>query len=155
MTSLDRRQFLHRASLAIAATQLGIACTPLVQVRTGPSATSVVKSTALSSFGQLQQIQAGELNVGYADLGPSIGPVAILLHGWPYDIHSFVDAAPLLAAKGYRVVVPYLRGYGSTTFVSSDTFRNAQPSVVALDMVALMDALGVDKATFGGFDWGA
>jgi pimeloyl-ACP methyl ester carboxylesterase len=94
------------------------------------------------------------VNIGYADVGPADGPVAILLHGWPYDIHSFVDVAPLLAARGYRVIVPHLRGYGTTRFLSSDTFRNAQPSAVALDIVALMDAVQVDRAILGGFDWG-
>jgi pimeloyl-ACP methyl ester carboxylesterase len=108
-----------------------------------------------ASFAPLKQIDAGVLNVGYAEAGPGDGPAVILLHGWPYDIHSFVDAAPLLAAKGYRVIVPYLRGYGTTRFLSSDTFRNGQQSVVALDIVALMDALKIEKATLAGFDWGA
>src|SRR5262249_39041557 len=98
---------------------------------------------------------ADELSVGYAEAGPSDGPVAMLLHGWPYDIHSFVDVAPLLAAKGYRVIIPYLRGYGTTRFLSIDTFRNGQPSRVALDIVALLDALQIDRATLGGLVWGA
>ena len=108
-----------------------------------------------ASFGPLKQIDAGVLNVGYAEAGPVDGPAVILLHGWPYDIHSFVDVAPLLAAKGHRVIVPYLRGYGTTTFLSSDTVRNAQQSAVALDIIALMDALKIQKAIVGGFDWGA
>ena len=108
-----------------------------------------------TSFGQLQQIDAGVLNVGYAEAGPTDGPAVILLHGWPYDIHSYVDVAPVLAAKGYRVIVPYLRGYGTTRFLSSDTLRNGQQSVVALDSIALMDALGIEKAILGGYDWGA
>jgi pimeloyl-ACP methyl ester carboxylesterase len=108
-----------------------------------------------ASFGPLKQIDAGLLNVGYAESGPSGGPPVILLHGWPYDIHSFVEVAPLLASVGYRVVVPYLRGYGTTRFLSSDTFRNGQPSALALDMVALMDALAIKKAILAGFDWGA
>jgi pimeloyl-ACP methyl ester carboxylesterase len=112
-------------------------------------------SGAHTSFGQLKQIDAGLLSIGYAEAGPANGPPVILLHGWPYDIHSFVDVAPLLAARGYRVIVPYLRGYGSTTFLSSETARNAQQAVVALDIVALMDALKIDKAVLGGFDWGA
>ena len=108
-----------------------------------------------TSFGQLQQIDAGLLNVGYAEAGPSDGPAVMLLHGWPYDIHSYVDVAPRLAQAGYRVIVPYLRGYGTTRFLSSDTLRNGQQSVVAVDIIALMDALKIEKAILGGFDWGA
>ena len=95
------------------------------------------------------------LNVGYAEAGPANGPPVILLHGWPYDIYSFVDVAPLLASAGYRVLVPYVRGYGTTRFLSADTLRNGQPSAVALDTVAFMDALKIQKATLAGFDWGA
>src|SRR5260221_10130802 len=108
-----------------------------------------------TSFGQLQQIDAGVLNVGYAETGPTDGPAAILLHGWPYDIHSYVDVAPRLSKAGYRVIVPYLRGYGTTRFLSSETFRNGQQSVVAVDLIALMDALKMSKAILAGFDWGA
>ncbi len=108
-----------------------------------------------TSFGSLKQIDAGILNVGYAEAGPSDSPAVILLHGWPYDIHSYVDVAPLLAKAGYRVIVPYLRGYGTTRFLSSETFRNGQQSVVALDIIALMDALKIEKAILGGYDWGA
>jgi pimeloyl-ACP methyl ester carboxylesterase len=108
-----------------------------------------------ASFGALKQIDAGPLNIGYAEAGPPNGPAVILLHGWPYDIHSFVDVAPLLASAGYRVIVPYLRGYGTTTFLSSQTFRNAQQSAVALDIIHLMDALKIEKALLAGFDWGA
>src|SRR5207244_13342178 len=107
------------------------------------------------TFGRLKQIDAGLLNVGYAEAGPSSGPAVILLHGWPYDIHSFVDVAPLLAKAGYRVIVPYVRGYGTTRFLSNETFRNGQQSVVAVDLIALMDALKVSKAILAGFDWGA
>ena len=114
-----------------------------------------MKPGANTSFGPLKQINAGVLNVGYAEAGPANGAPVILLHGWPYDIHSFVDVAPLLASAGYRVIVPYLRGYGTTRFLSSDTLRNGQQSVVAVDIVALMDALKIDKAVIGGFDWGA
>ena len=114
-----------------------------------------VKRGTNTSFGSLKQIDAGVLNVGYAEAGPIDGPVVILLHGWPYDIHSYVDVAPLLAAARYRVIVPYLRGYGPTRFLSSETLRNGQPSVLALDIVALMDALKIDKAILAGFDWGA
>lgn len=108
-----------------------------------------------TSFGSLKQINADVLNVGYAEAGPPDGPAVILLHGWPYDIHSYVEVVPLLAESGYRVIVPYLRGYGTTRFLSSDTFRNGQQSVLALDSIALMDALRIEKAILGGFDWGA
>jgi len=108
-----------------------------------------------ASFGALRQIDAGLLNVGYAEVGPANGPVVVLLHGWPYDIHSFVEVAPQLAAAGYRVIVPHLRGHGSTRFLSKDTFRNGQQSAVALDIIALLDALKIRKAVFAGFDWGA
>ncbi len=107
------------------------------------------------SFGSLKQIDAGVLNVGYAEAGPADGRPVILLHGWPYDIQSYAEVAPLLAAKGYRVIVPYLRGYGSTRFLSDETFRNGQQSAVAADVIALMDALKVGRAVVGGFDWGA
>ena len=108
-----------------------------------------------TSFGALKQIEAGVLDVGYAEAGPPDGRAVILLHGWPYDIHSFADAAPLLAAAGYRVIVPYLRGYGTTRFLSEATPRNGQQSVLGVDAIALMDALGIDQAILAGFDWGA
>ena len=114
-----------------------------------------IKPGTNTSFASLKQIDAGLLNVGYAEAGPGDGPSVLLLHGWPYDIYSFVDVAPLLAAKGYRVIVPYLRGYGTTRFLSSNTLRNGQQSVVALDTIALMDALKINKAIIAGFDWGA
>src|SRR3954462_4853303 len=102
------------------------------------------------SFGSLKQIDAGVLNVGYAEAGPADGPSVILLHGWPYDIHSYVDVAPLLASAGYRGIVPYLRGFGTTRFLSSETFRNGQPSAIAADTIAFMDALKIEKATLAG-----
>jgi pimeloyl-ACP methyl ester carboxylesterase len=108
-----------------------------------------------TSFGQLQQIDAGLLNVGYAEAGKSDGPAVMLLHGWPYDIHSYVDVAPRLAQAGYRVILPYLRGYGTTRFLSSDTFRNGQQAVVAVDLIALLDALQIERVILAGFDWGA
>ena len=108
-----------------------------------------------TEFPPLKQIQAGVLNVGYAEVGPAGAKPVVLLHGWPYDIHSFVEVAPLLAAKGYRVVVPYLRGYGTTRFQSADTFRNGQQGVVAIDAIAFMDALNIPKAIIAGCDWGA
>src|SRR3954451_16187139 len=110
---------------------------------------------AESSFGPLKQIDAGTLSVGYAETGPPNGTPIILLHGWPYDIHTYVDVAPLLASAGHRAIVPYLRGYGTTRFLSSETPRNGQQSVVAVDMIALMDALKIEKATVAGCDWGA
>jgi pimeloyl-ACP methyl ester carboxylesterase len=110
---------------------------------------------ANTSFAAMKQIDAGLLSVGYAEDGPATGPAVILLHGWPYDIYSFVDVAPLLAAKGYRVIVPFLRGYGTTRFLATDTVRNGQPSAVSLDIIALIDALKIQKAIFAGFDWGA
>jgi pimeloyl-ACP methyl ester carboxylesterase len=111
--------------------------------------------TRQASFQALKQVKAGELSIGYAEVGPAHGPVVVLLHGWPYDIHSYVDVAPLLADHGYRVIVPYLRGYGSTVFLSPKTFRNGEQAVIALDIIALMDALRIEKALLGGFDWGA
>jgi pimeloyl-ACP methyl ester carboxylesterase len=103
----------------------------------------------------MEQVDAGVLNVGYAEAGPADGPAVVLLHGWPYDIHSYVEVAPLLAAAGYRVVVPHVRGYGTTRFLSSGILRNGQQSVLAVDTVALMDVLGIEQAILGGFDWGA
>jgi pimeloyl-ACP methyl ester carboxylesterase len=111
--------------------------------------------SAATSFGPLKQIDAGVLNVGYVEVGPANGPAVILLHGWPYDIHSFAEVAPLLGARGYRVIVPYLRGYGTTRFLLSETVRNGQQSVIAVDVIALIDALRIEKAIVAGFDWGA
>jgi pimeloyl-ACP methyl ester carboxylesterase len=108
-----------------------------------------------ASFGPLKQVDAGVLDVGYAEAGPAGGPAVLLLHGWPYDIHSYVEVTPLLAAAGYRVVVPHLRGYGTTRFRSGETFRNGQQSALAVDAVALMDALEIEQAIIAGFDWGA
>jgi pimeloyl-ACP methyl ester carboxylesterase len=122
---------------------------------TMPPDLPAVKPGTNTSFASLKQIDAGLLNVGYAEAGPASGPAVILLHGWPYDIYSYVDVTPLLASAGYRVIVPYLRGYGTTRFLSSETFRNGQQSVVAVDVIALMDALKIQKAIIGGFDWGA
>jgi pimeloyl-ACP methyl ester carboxylesterase len=107
------------------------------------------------SFGPLKQIEAGVLNIAYAEAGPADGPPVILLHGWPYDIHSFVDVAPMLASSGYRVLVPYLRGYGATRFRSDQAFRNAQPAALAVDVIDFMDALQIETAVIAGFDWGA
>jgi pimeloyl-ACP methyl ester carboxylesterase len=149
----DRRRFFGAAALALAAAQLDIIGSSDAQAQS--TQVPAITPGANTSLGPLKQIDAGLLNVGYAEAGPANGPPVILLHGWPYDIHSFVDAAPLLASAGFRVIVPHLRGYGTTRFLSGDTFRNGQPSVVALDIIALMDALKIQKATIGGFDWGA
>jgi pimeloyl-ACP methyl ester carboxylesterase len=146
-----RRNFLGNAILAVAAAELamtGSAGAQTAKVRP-------IKPGTNTSFGALKQVDAGALSVAYAEAGPATGPVVILLHGWPYDIHTYVDVAPLLASAGYRVLVPYLRGYGPTRFLASETFRNGQPSVVAVDIVAFMDALKIEKATIAGCDWGA
>ena len=145
-----RRQFIGSATVALAATAFGalrpaMAGTPAMPERT----------VQRGIFGPIRQINAGDLDVGAVDAGPADGPAVVLLHGWPYDIHSFEAVVPQLAAAGYRVIVPYLRGYGSTRFLSADTPRNAQPSAMAVDAIALMDALGIASAIVAGFDWGA
>jgi pimeloyl-ACP methyl ester carboxylesterase len=139
----DRRRFLGIAAMAVTASEILIS--------------SAVKASIKKdrSFGELKQINAGVLNIGYAEAGPANGTVVILLHGWPYDIHSYEDVTALLAAKGYRVIVPHLRGHGTTRFLSDETLRNGQQAVVALDIIALMDALKIKSAILGGFDWGA
>ena len=148
----DRRRFFGIASAAIAAA-------PFVTIGAAdaqPAKDAVpIKSGANASFAALKQIDAGLLNVGYAEAGPSSGPVVFLLHGWPYDIYSYVDVAPLLAAAGFRVIIPHLRGYGTTRFLSGETVRNGQQAVLALDIIALMDALKIEKAVVAGYDWGA
>ena len=152
----DRRSFFGTAAMALTAAQFALSSAAQAQPnRTKSAELSRVKPGTHTSFGGLRQIDAGLLNVGYAEAGPADGPAVILLHGWPYDIHSYVDVAPMLASAGYRVIVPYLRGYGTTRFLSNETVRNGQQSVVAVDTVALMDALRIEKATIAGFDWGA
>jgi len=143
-----RRQFLGVAAGTVA---VGLGVIDLARAETETPRSSAVNA----SFGTIKQINAGVLNVGYAEVGPATGPVAILLHGWPYDIHSFVDVAPILAQAGYRVIIPYLRGYGSTQFLSSETLRNGEPAALAVDIIALMDTLDIKKAVIAGFDWGA
>ena len=151
-----RRRFLGAAALSVAAAQLSLIGSAKAQPNdVKPADLAPVTPDANTSFGPLKQIDAGVLNVGYAEAGPADGPAVILLHGWPYDIYSFVDVAPLLATAGYRVIVPYLRGYGTTRFLSGGTIRNGQQSVVAVDILALMDAFKIRKAILGGFDWGA
>src|SRR5471032_2065813 len=151
-----RRGFINSAALTIAAAQFGMIGSARAQSSNAqPPGSPAFKPGTNTSFGPLKQINAGMLNVVYAEAGPADGPVVILLHGWPYDIHSFVDVAPLLASAGYRVIVPYVRGYGTTQFLSADTPRNGQQAAVAVDVIDLMDALKIEKATLAGFDWGA
>ena len=153
---ISRREFSRGMAITAGAVTLaGCATGPDAAQQSSTPDSSTPKPESHTSFPSLKQIPAGVLDIGYAEAGPSDGPPVILLHGWPYDIHSYVDVAPLLAAKGYRVIVPYLRGYGSTQFLSGATIRNGQQSAVALDVIALMDALKIPRAVIGGFDWGA
>ncbi|HEV7993973.1 MAG TPA: alpha/beta hydrolase [Gemmatimonadaceae bacterium] len=144
---LDRRDFLGAAAMTIAAARFG--------VHSRPDARSSTRSAASASFGTIKQIDAGVLSVGYAEAGPPDGPAIILLHGWPYDIHSFLDVTPMLTAAGKRVIVPYLRGHGTTRFLSADTARNGQQAALAADVISLVDALRIERAVLAGFDWGA
>src|SRR3954470_23506381 len=139
----NRRRFLSAAAVAVAAAPLRAVAAQRPQ------------SASTKTSGPLKQIDAGVLNVGYAELGPPQGAAVVLLHGWPYDIHSYVEVAPLLASAGYRVVMPYLRGYGTTRFLSGDTLRNGEQAAIAVDIIAFMDALKIQKAIVGGFDWGS
>jgi pimeloyl-ACP methyl ester carboxylesterase len=141
----NRRRFVGAATLTIAAVGLG----------TGAARAQSDATTALMSFNALKHVDAGVLNVAYVDEGPADGSPVILLHGWPYDIHAFIDVVPLLATAGYRVIVPYLRGYGATRFLSDRTPRNGQQAALASDVISLMDALAIEKAIVAGFDWGA
>jgi pimeloyl-ACP methyl ester carboxylesterase len=147
-----RRRFFSTAAMTLAASRLGLFDTAHGQ--SGTATQAAVPGTH-TSFASLKQIDAGPLNIGYAEAGPANGRAVMLLHGWPYDIHTYVDVAPLLAAGGYRVIVPHLRGYGSTSFLSTSTVRNGQQSVIARDLIALMDALEIDNAIVAGCDWGA
>src|SRR3954470_13444809 len=152
-----RRRFLGAAAVAAAgAAQLGaIGFAAAQSGGARPAGGAAIGPGASTSFAPLKQINAGVLNVGYTDAGPADGPAVLLLHGWPYDIHSYVDVAPLLASAGYRSIIPYLRGYGSTRFLSSETARNGQQAALAVDIIALMDALKIAKAVVAGCDWGA
>src|SRR6202521_2023477 len=149
-----RRSFLSTSAagaVMIAAAQLApIGSADAQSSKTKRADVPKIKPGTHTSFASLKQVEAGVLNVGYAEAGATNGPVVLLLHGWPYDIHCYVDVAPLLASAGYHVIVPYLRGYGTTTFLSSATPRNGQPSAIAVDMIALMDALKIERATIGG-----
>jgi len=151
-----RRRFFGAAAATVAAAQLGMVGSAASQAgKASATRLPAIKPGSHTSFGPLKQIDAGLLNVGYAEAGPANGPPVILLHGWPYDIYSFVDVAPLLASAGYRVIIPYLRGYGTTRFLSNDAVRNGQPSALAVDLMALLDALRIEKPVLAGFDWGA
>ena len=151
-----RRGFLGTAAMTLAAAPLAMIGSAVAQSgKARPADLPAIKPGTNTSFAALKQIDAGVLDVGYAEAGPADGPAVVLLHGWLYDIHSYVDVAPLLASAGYRVIVPYLRGYGSTRFLSGGTFRNRQQAVVAVDIIALMDALKIEKPIIAGFDWGA
>ena len=146
-----RRRFLGQGVLTFAGAQFGLAGTAWAQA----GGASPSRPGTSPAFGALKQVDTDTLSVGYAELGPAGGPPVLLLHGWPYDIHAYAEVAPLLAAKGYRVIVPFLRGYGTTRFLRADTPRNGQQAALAVDAVALLDALRIDKAVIGGFDWGA
>jgi pimeloyl-ACP methyl ester carboxylesterase len=148
-----RRRLLGTTIASVGLLDLGLA--ELVHAQPSPSTSNASSAGLANPFGALHQIDAGVLNIGYADLGPKDGPAVILLHGWPYDIQSYADVAPRLAAKGYRVLIPYARGYGDTRFLSAKTPRNAEPAALASDVVDFMDALRIKRAVIGGFDWGA
>ncbi|MFJ4361483.1 alpha/beta fold hydrolase [Streptomyces massasporeus] len=157
---IDRRSFGKALGVGAGAAAVGLAgpgsaagaaAVPVITPASGPA----TRTGPHTTFPRIKQIKAGVLDVGYAELGPAHGPVVICLHGWPYDIHSYVDVAPLLAERGYRVIVPYLRGHGSTRFLSDRTFRNAQQSAIAMDVLALMDTLKIHRAVLAGFDWGS
>ena len=154
-TNPDRRRILGTAVVTLAAAPFAMSGALFAQSGDAQPGVGAIRPGTHASFAALKQIEAGVLNVGYAEAGPADGPVVILLHGWPYDIYAFVDVVPLLAAAGFRVIAPWLRGYGTTRFLSADTLRNGQQGALATDVIALMDALKIDKAVFAGFDWGA
>ena len=151
----SRRRLLGAAVLTATVGDFAVACGAQARAPVVPGSASASTQLAAGVSLATRQIDAGPLSIGYAEAGPSKGPAVLLLHGWPYDIHSFAEVAPRLASAGYRVIVPYLRGFGPTRFLSAQAVRNGQQSAVALDVIALMDALGIDKATLAGFDWGA
>jgi pimeloyl-ACP methyl ester carboxylesterase len=149
----NRRRFIGTAALSFGAVEL--AWNGLANAQSMSRKPAATAATSNASFDNIKQINAGVLDIGYAESGPQNGEAVILLHGWPYDIHSFVDVAPRLAGAGYRVIVPHLRGYGTTRFLDANTIRNGQQSAVAQDVIALMDALKIQTAIVAGFDWGA
>ena len=149
-----RRELFGAVAISIAAAQLATMGAAKAQ-STAKSILPAIKPGTTTSFGPLKQIDAGVLSIGYAEAGPVDGPPLVLLHGWPYDIHSYADVAPMLASAGYRVIIPHLRGYGTTRFLSNQTARNGQQAALAVDVIALLDALAIKKATIAGYDWGA
>ncbi|KMW46748.1 alpha/beta hydrolase [Ralstonia insidiosa] len=151
--NLRRRRLLGTTIASIGVLDLGLA--EFAHAQPAPSASNALSAGQANPFGTLHQIDAGVLNIGYADLGPKNGPAVILLNGWPYDIYSYAEVAPALAAAGYRVLVPYLRGYGTSRIRSAETPRNGQQAALAIDIIAFMDALKIEQAHFGGYDWGA
>lgn len=151
---LQRRRFFGIAAMTLAAAEFGMASLANAQT-TATASSQSSKSANHTSFPSMKQINAGLLNIGYADVGPIDGPAILLLHGWPYDIYSYVDVAPILASAGYRVLIPYLRGNGTTRFLSDETMRNGQQAALAADMIAFLDALEVKQAVVAGYDWGA
>jgi pimeloyl-ACP methyl ester carboxylesterase len=154
-TNPDRRRFLGTAAVTLAVAPFAMSGAVFAQSGGAKSGAGEIRPGAHTSFAALKQIEAGVLTIGYAEAGPADGPVVILLHGWPYDIYAFVDVVPVLAQAGFRVIAPWLRGYGTTKFLSADTPRNGQQGALATDVIALMDALKIDKAVVAGFDWGA
>jgi len=155
-TEHSRRNFIGNAAKTFAAIELGLLGFDKASAGNLKSAANnTIKREMKNSFDQLKQVDAGVLNVGYAEAGQANDPVVILLHGWPYDIHTYAEVSPLLVSQGYRVIVPSLRGYGTTRFLSGETFRNGQQSAIAADIISLMDALKIEKAVVGGVDWGA
>ncbi|WP_426526921.1 alpha/beta fold hydrolase [Bradyrhizobium sp. McL0615] len=154
-TNPDRRRFLGTAAVTLAVAPFAMSGAVFAQAGGAKPGAGEIRPGAHTSFAALKQIEAGVLTIGYAEAGPADGPVVILLHGWPYDIYAFVDVVPVLAQAGFRVIAPWLRGYGTTKFLSADTPRNGQQGALATDVIALMDALKIDKAVVAGFDWGA
>src|SRR5579862_1462367 len=154
-TSLGRRKFFGGAAGLVAAAQLGTLGRAGAQTGIGESRRIAANVTGSSApFGPPKQIDAGDLSIGYVEMGPSNGPAVILHHGWPYDVHSYAQVAPLLASAGYRAIVPFMRGHGTTRFRSDGTPRSGQQAALAVDTIALMDALKIERAIVGGFDLG-
>ena len=152
----SRRGFLSQAFVAVAAARLGVTRYSSMSIGTmTPESAVPVTSPTRSPFDAIKQIDAGVLNIGYAESGPANGPVVVLLHGWPYDIHAFEEVAPILAARGYRVIMPHLRGYGTTRFLSDEMIRNGEQAAIAVDIIELMNSLKIQSAIVGGFDWGS
>lgn len=152
---LDRRRFLGGAAMALVASQLGLLGDAGTSSAGADPAVPMPTAEGDKSLGPIKQVDAGDLSVGYAEAGPSGGPAVLLLHGWPYDIHSYADVAPVLASKGYRVIIPHLRGFGTTRFLSDSTPKNGQQAALGADAVALMDAIKIQRAILAGYDWGA